>query len=367
MIRDTLVINDQSVYCGFDWTKGGSELRGVQNYCEGAIPSNVNFDLNNENYCLTYTANNLGEGEACIDLNYGGAGRDTVLYQVFVRNPEPDFVSVEIEQGEAINVCTENIELFGNIESAFAVCGTNGVSEISYRGSGLCFEVEGIEPGTDLACYEICDDKGICNIFEIEVTVLFKESFDLPVANNDSVTATLNAPNEWSICANDSINSDTLTSIRVIAGAEGGAGPFAGTVTFPEDGACEMVYEPFPNSCGFLDSIMYEICNGIGCDTAMVYVTIDCPSEDEGLNVLSGFSPNGDDINETLYIAGLEEYPNHTLTIINRYGAQIMETKEYQNDWSGDWDGKILPDGIYYYLLETGEGSAKSGWFTIQR
>lgn len=77
------------------------------------------------------------------------------------------------------------------------------------------------------------------------------------------------------------------------------------------------------------------------------------------------FTPNGDNINETLWIDYLEYYGENELILFNRWGNEIYRTTNYQNDWKGD----NLPDGTYYYQI-TAEGDFKSphrGSFMIIR
>ncbi len=73
------------------------------------------------------------------------------------------------------------------------------------------------------------------------------------------------------------------------------------------------------------------------------------------ITVYTGFSPNGDGVNDVFKIKGLENYPNHVLTIFDRTGTTVMQTRNYQSDWAGDFNGEILPAGTYFYSLETGE------------
>lgn len=64
-----------------------------------------------------------------------------------------------------------------------------------------------------------------------------------------------------------------------------------------------------------------------------------------------GFTPNGDGINDTFYIA----HPDNIkleIQIFNRWGNVVYESKDYQNDWdgkgTGSFLGKQLPNGTYY-------------------
>ena len=80
-----------------------------------------------------------------------------------------------------------------------------------------------------------------------------------------------------------------------------------------------------------------------GEDQAMVYMNITCDS----LIIFNGFSPNDDGINDGFTIQGIEAFEDNEICIFNRWGNQIFDQKNYSNDnqWTGDWNGKDLPDG----------------------
>ncbi len=81
--------------------------------------------------------------------------------------------------------------------------------------------------------------------------------------------------------------------------------------------------------------------------------------------VYSGFSPNGDGINDYFTIKGLENYPNHKLTVFNRAGNTVFAAVDYRNDWDGSYNGQAL-SGTYFYVLETSEGERMSGYIHIK-
>jgi gliding motility-associated-like protein len=77
-----------------------------------------------------------------------------------------------------------------------------------------------------------------------------------------------------------------------------------------------------------------------------------------------GFSPNGDNVNDVLEIIALEDYPNHSLNVYNRWGNIVYKAAPYKNDWNGNNSpegpatGKEeLPAGIYFYTLDPGNGT----------
>lgn len=79
-----------------------------------------------------------------------------------------------------------------------------------------------------------------------------------------------------------------------------------------------------------------------------------------------GISPNNDDKNDFFDLTLLDV---KQLRIFNRFGVEVYSKSNYVNEWKGDSsDGKELPDGVYYYVVELNEGDkVKSGWVYINR
>lgn len=59
------------------------------------------------------------------------------------------------------------------------------------------------------------------------------------------------------------------------------------------------------------------------------------------------FSPNNDNINERFVINNLTLYDYRPIVIKNRWGKTVYESLQYNNDW----DGKGVPDGVYYGVV----------------
>ncbi|MES2376977.1 MAG: gliding motility-associated C-terminal domain-containing protein [Bacteroidota bacterium] len=79
------------------------------------------------------------------------------------------------------------------------------------------------------------------------------------------------------------------------------------------------------------------------------------------------FTPNGDGVNDTFVIPGLETYSDTELTIINRWGNTVYQKTNYKNDW----DGSGLAEGTYYYVLKAknkaGVWDTYKGYLTLLR
>lgn len=74
------------------------------------------------------------------------------------------------------------------------------------------------------------------------------------------------------------------------------------------------------------------------------------------LNTPNSFSPNGDGIHDIWLVGGLETYPNSELTIFNRAGQIMYQSKPYFEGWDGKFQGKNVPIGVYYYIINRGNG-----------
>ena len=86
------------------------------------------------------------------------------------------------------------------------------------------------------------------------------------------------------------------------------------------------------------------------------------------ITVYNGFTPDGDGINDNWIIENIENFPNNTVTIFNRWGNKIWSTSNYDNA-ANRWDGKnqngmTLPSGTYFYVIEI-DGGVKKGWVEL--
>ncbi|MBU2019164.1 MAG: gliding motility-associated C-terminal domain-containing protein, partial [Bacteroidetes bacterium] len=114
---------------------------------------------------------------------------------------------------------------------------------------------------------------------------------------------------------------------------------------------------------------------GNDCDNDGIDDYIDPDMCESILDIPTGFSPNGDGINDFFEIRGIELVPNNNLKVFNRWGTLVYNKDSYQNDWAGtsesqyNIEGNELPTGTYYYVLETNEPGYGSfvGYVYIQR
>ena len=88
----------------------------------------------------------------------------------------------------------------------------------------------------------------------------------------------------------------------------------------------------------------------------------------EQLFIPEGFSPDGNGVNDTWHISGIERYPNNRVEIYNRWEVKVFEINSYGDD--NEWDGRPnvlnniiigdgqVPEGTYYYVIDLGENNS---------
>lgn len=89
-----------------------------------------------------------------------------------------------------------------------------------------------------------------------------------------------------------------------------------------------------------------------GCSASdKLIVDVNAIIPDCEIETQNAFTPNGDGINDRwiVYKGNCIYYPD--VTVFNRYGNLVYQSKHYQNNWEGNYKGKPLPDGTYYAVI----------------
>lgn len=98
----------------------------------------------------------------------------------------------------------------------------------------------------------------------------------------------------------------------------------------------------------------------LGCDLGSKSFTI--------FSLSNIFSPNGDGINDTWKISGIENYPNSEIKIFDRQGKMIIKqiTKGEAFEWNGESNGRLLPTDSYWYQIKLSDGRILEGYVVIK-
>ena len=102
-----------------------------------------------------------------------------------------------------------------------------------------------------------------------------------------------------------------------------------------------------PDSTQLFTLNIADGCNQEISDSTLVWNQ--CPIEN--INI---FTPNSDGINDFFAPINLDDYPNPSVLIYNRWGKLVYVNEDYQNDWTGLHyeSNDELKEGIYYYIID---------------
>jgi gliding motility-associated-like protein len=97
--------------------------------------------------------------------------------------------------------------------------------------------------------------------------------------------------------------------------------------------------------------VVYGI-DTVGCqNTDTVNVNI---NPRDNLMVPSGFTPNGDGLNDEFKVTNLTFQKVMEFRVFNRWGQEIFSTTDGKKGWDGRWKGVPQDMGTYQYIIRIG-------------
>lgn len=254
--------------------------------------------------------------------------------------------NINIAIGTQGSYCVNTSELVGS-PTSLQLCSNdaeNDAVNVSINSTEYCVNYTAAMVGTENVCLVVCDNFGICDTTLLHFTVILSNSVK---AENDTVSLAQGESSSFSVSSNDSLSHIASLFISLP--------PSHGTATVMLDSI--ITYTPNEGFCG-TDTLQYAICDAENCDNATVFINVICSD----LKVFTGFSPNDDGVNDRFKIAGIENYPNAKIQVFNVWGNLVYENENSYNNntgWDGTWEGKYLPDGNYFYIIELNNGSKR--------
>jgi gliding motility-associated-like protein len=86
------------------------------------------------------------------------------------------------------------------------------------------------------------------------------------------------------------------------------------------------------------------------------------------ITIPNTFTPNGDGTNDYWNIDALITYPESLTTVFTRDGRQVFKSTGYAKPWDGTSNGRQIPAGTYYYVIDLKNGQPPfSGWILVTR
>ncbi len=347
-----------------------SQIDTIYNICPISVNSPISFVLDTVAKCLKINGLSIGTDSICMVVCNKLKQCDTTVIYVNVIDSviiRIKYDTITVPVGDTITYCDVLKTNFqGAIDTIKNICPNPNSPTLTYTidDTLLCVTIIGLTPGTDSLCIVVCDKEGFCDTTILHINVIDTFKILSPTAIDDKDSTYEDMSKIIDVFQNDTLRTG-VTLFGLLPGPNGRPARF-GSVIVKSDGIVE--YVPRSAFCGKWDTFSYYVCtfNNL-CDTATVCIYVACSDD---FKIYNGFSPNGDDINPTFKINGLsKKFPNNNLKIYDRWGLLVYNVDDYQNDWEGKWNGKDLPDGIYYYFL-TNKDNAKeciNGYLEIFR
>ena len=228
--------------------------------------------------------------------------------------------------------------------------------------TGVVTVPAGTPSGTYTITYKICTTATptSCDTGVVTITVSGTVT-EAPDTNDVTAYTRINTP------VTVGVTSSTTVTVSIPSQ------PANGTAVSNGDGT--ITYTP-NNGFKGTDSFEYSLCNAAGCRTATISVRV--TSE---LIIYNGVSIGGSDKNNHFHIEGIENYPNNTVRIYNRWGVKVFEMSGYNNTtkaFRGVSDARAtleasdnLPQGTYYYIIEYvdehNKTQTETGWLYLKK
>ena len=297
----------------------------------GTLPYSVSLD----DYDGVYTTGSATQTEFDFENLDGG---DHIVFVKDAEGCESEWnitfpESVRIDPEITIeNVCNNNT--IGNVVTVIVDASIEDLTQLDYSLDGGPYQASekfiNVPAGTD----------HYINVRHTNGCIKTTELFDIDAIAPVTLTLTEGEQNEF------------------IANASGGTGDYQFTMNGEDYGD--------ENSYIIFESGLYEVTviDGSGC-----FAKAQIQLEFEDICIPNWFTPNGDGEFDTWTPGCIENYPNLTFDIFDRYGRKIAEYRVGEV-WDGRYNGTELPTGDYWYVVKTNDNSHDKefvGHFTLYR
>jgi gliding motility-associated-like protein len=198
--------------------------------------------------------------------------------------------------------------------------------------------------------------------FDIGTTIV---TYDATDVNGNTLTCQFNvevtytqAPEILNCPANIQATADE-TEQAVVTWSEPEFDLLCGTLSI------QKTHEPGSRFNVGTTQVEYTASDGLGNNSVCSF-TINVELTKIEIEISKIITPNGDGFNDFWEITNLENYPDNSVTIVDRWGGVLFQSSGYDNQsgaWSGlNKNGTLVPTGTYFYLLEIRYGSQNLKW-----
>ena len=111
--------------------------------------------------------------------------------------------------------------------------------------------------------------------------------------------------------------------------------------------------------------ITQYVYGALGCsDSISESITINTVTNEIETLIPNAISPNNDGKNDIWKLEFINLlYPNARVEVYNQWGQQVFFSKGYNYPWDGIYEGELLPDGTYYYIIDINDAGDEADIF----
>lgn len=104
-----------------------------------------------------------------------------------------------------------------------------------------------------------------------------------------------------------------------------------------------------------------------GCvDSVTVKIDINTVTNEISDLIPNAISPNADGKNDVWKLEFISIlYPDAEVVVVNRWGQTIFQSIGYSEPWDGTYNGEIVPEGTYYYVIRTSPDEVFEGTILV--
>ena len=116
--------------------------------------------------------------------------------------------------------------------------------------------------------------------------------------------------------------------------------------------------------------IWVNVKDAFNCENSDTINILTCSSTEYFKEMPTGFTPNGDGVNDEWRIPQLQAFPQAVVEIFDRWGNLIFRSEPgYSRPWDGTYQGKDMPMDSYYFIIRlfSGEMEPLTGTVTLIR
>lgn len=272
--------------------------------------------------------------------NPGGQGHTDILVKLMADVPEIEqyYISRYIDMVNTNFSCAYMNQLLDSMINEIQPEMADQIATWGGTYAGWETAVQTLKDFIDLRCTAL--ETGLINCYNL--TGPFDVTFDVSPAGAGEIKVNSIWVNSypWSSSYFGGIQTNTI------------ARPFAGfTFDHWEYSVGPMINGDLADTNGVMINSP-ETITAIFIPEGTIPPPIDPGASSDGINVPTGFSPNGDNSNEVFGIIVGQDVASFTFFIYDRWGNRIVHSTDPNLEWDGTFNGKPVNAGVYPYMYE---------------